>query len=309
MKNKKIIFMGTPEFAASMLKALIKNNYNVIAVITQPDKPFGRKQELKFSEVKVVALENNIEVIQPISIKKDFSRIQELQADLIITAAYGQIVPQEVLDAPKILCINVHGSLLPKYRGGAPVHYAILNGDTKTGVTIMEMVQKMDAGGIITQREFPIEFEDTTGDVFEKMKKVGAELLIDTLPSILKEEFTITQQDNDLVTFSPTISKEDEYIDFNDTTINVYNKIRALNPFPVGYFLYNDKRYKVYSATIKEKSSVVGMIMNISKEGIEIGCIDGVICLTEIQPSGKKRIKVSDYINGKNEFEINKICQ
>jgi methionyl-tRNA formyltransferase len=309
MKQQRIVFMGTPQFAADILKAVIDDGYNVVGVVTQPDKPFGRKKELKASEVKEVANAFDIEVFQPVNIKVDFAKISEFAPDLIITAAYGQIVPQEVLDIPKIMCINVHGSLLPKYRGGAPVQYAIMNGDSKTGVTIMQMLMKMDAGAMISQAEFPILETDTMGDVFVNMTNVSCELLLNTLPSMFDNSYTLTPQDESLVTYSPTISKEDELLDFNDTVENIFNKIRGLNPFPIAYFMFEGQRYKVHSATkLLDKSSVVGMIMNISKDGIEIGCIDGIINVTKIQPSGKKVTNVSDYVNGKIELEINKMC-
>jgi methionyl-tRNA formyltransferase len=309
MYKQRIVFMGTPLFAADILSTVIEAGYNVVGVVTQPDKPFGRKKELKASAVKDVANAHNIEVFQPLNIKTDYDKINEFAPDLIITAAYGQIVPQAVLDIPKIMCINVHGSLLPKYRGGAPVQYSIMNGDVKTGVTIMEMVEKMDAGGMISQVEFPILETDTMGDVFVNMTKVSCELLLNTLPSMFDDTFTVIQQDESQVTYSPTISKEDEMLDFNDTVENVYNKIRGLNPFPIAYFMFEGQRYKVHSATkMLDKSSIVGMIMSITKDGIEIGCIDGVINITKIQPSGKKATNVSDYVNGKVELEINKLC-
>jgi len=306
--DKSIIFMGTPEFAAHILERLISEGFNIVCVVTQPDKPFGRKKILKQSEVKDVALKHNIEVFQPIKIREDYQKIVDINPDLIITAAYGQIVPQAVLDAPKIMAVNIHGSLLPKYRGGAPIHYSVINGDEKTGVTIMEMIDKMDAGGIITQAELPIEFTDNVGDVYSKMKKVGADLIVKTLPSLLNNNFKVIQQDEDLVTYSPNIKPSEEIIDFNRPVLDVYNQIRGLNPFPVAYFKYEDKRFKVYKAEIKNDSSIVGMIMNISKEGIEIGCEDGIIVLKEIQPEGKKRVLVSDYVNGNVELEINKTC-
>lgn len=306
--KEKIIFMGTPDFAACILERLIKEGYNITCVVTQPDKPFGRKQEVKYSPVKQVALDNNLEIFQPLKIKEDFKQIQTLSPDLIITAAYGQIVPIEVLKAPRIKCVNIHGSLLPKYRGGAPIHYAVINGEPTTGVTIMEMVEKMDAGGIITTAKFPIEFTDTVGDVYNKMKYVGADLIIKTLPSLLNNNFTITPQVEEEVTFSPNIKPEEERLDFSKTTLEVYNHIRGMNPFPVAYFEFNEKRYKVYKSEILNDSSVTGMIMDITKLGIDIGCSDGIIRILELQPAGKKKLTTKDYINGKIDLEINKIC-
>ncbi len=303
--SKKIIFMGTPYFAAHILEKLIENNLDICLVVTQPDKPFGRKKELKFSEVKEVALKNNIEVFQPLNIKADFNKIVEMDADLIITAAYGQIVPTDVLKAPKIACINVHGSLLPKYRGGAPVHYSVINGDLQTGVTIMEMVNKMDAGDIISQAAFDIDINDTTADVFLNMQEVAVQLLLDTLPSIFNKEYTQTPQDESLVTYSPNISKEQEYVDFKRSSINVHNHIRGLVSFPVGHSYLNDIRIKLFKSELTDiKAKNPGTIREITNDYILVDCNDFAIKLVDIQVAGKKRMTIKEYLNGNLDINV-----
>ncbi len=309
--EKKIVFMGTPEFASYILEQLCQTEYKPSLVVSQPDKKVGRKQILTPTPVKEVALKHEINVFQPENIKADYQTIVEFQPDLIITAAYGQIVPDEVLNAPKLECINVHGSLLPKYRGGAPIHYAVLNGDEKTGVTIMEMVAKMDAGAIIEQVEMPISETDTVGTVYDEMKKVGAKALIEVLPNIYSGNYTKTEQDETLVTYSPNITREQEKIDFNQSTSVVYNQIRGLNPWPVAYFIFNQKRYKVFASTKKiiNHDYQIGEIIAISNLGVEIATNDGIINIIELQPAGKKKMQVKDYINGKVELIVGGICE
>ncbi len=304
--EQKIIFMGTPIFAAEILEALIANGYNIDLVVSQPDKKVGRKQVLTPTPVKNVALKHNIEVFQPERIRTDFTPIVERNADLIITAAYGQIVPDEVLNAPKIECVNVHGSLLPKYRGGAPIHYSVLNGDKKTGVTIMKMVSKMDAGAIITQAEFPIAENDTTAIVHDNMIEVGKDLLLATLPSLLKNEYMLTEQDEAEVTYSPNISKEQERIIWNNPAQVVHNQIRGLSSWPGSYAMLDDKRFKVYLSQLvqKEATGVPGSIAQIEEDGIVVNCQDQMVKLTRVQPAGKKQMNASDFVKGidKQEF-------
>lgn len=296
---KNIIFMGTPDFAAHILTDLIDAGHNIVLVVTQPDKPFGRKKQLKFSDVKTVAIENEIEVFQPENIKLDHQRIIDVKPDLIVTAAYGQIVPKAVLEAPKLLCINVHGSLLPKYRGGAPVHYSVINGDQHTGVTIMEMVSKMDAGDIISQEKFSIDINDTTFDVFEKMKVVASELLLKTINDIYSNSYTKSPQDETLVSYSPNISKDDEFVYFTRDAKAVHNQIRGLVSFPVGHCYINKIRVKIYKSELTEiESTIAGTVYDVTKDAIYINCNDYVIKLIDIQVAGKKRMSIESYLNG-----------
>ncbi len=312
--QKSIIFMGTPKFAAGILQTLINNGVDIKLVVTQPDKPFGRKQQLKASEVKEVALKHGIEVFQPVNIKVDNQKILDIEHDVIVTAAYGQIIPEIVLNAPKIIAINIHGSLLPKYRGGAPVHYSVINGDAQTGVTIMEMVKKMDAGEMISQAAFDIDINDTTADVFAKMEDVACDLILKTLPTVFDKTFTLTKQPEDEVTYSPNISKEQEYIDFDDTALNVHNKIRGLVSFPVGHTYINDIRIKLFKSELtKTKAADVATVADIDNDAIYINCRDYVIKLVEIQVAGKKKMAISDYLNGnldiKKGDKVGMVCE
>lgn len=309
--KKKIVFMGTPEFASHILEELIASDFEISLVVSQPDKKVGRKQKLTPTPVKMVAQKHNIEVFQPTNIKVDYAPIVELKPDLIITAAYGQIVPDEVLNAPKYECINVHGSLLPKYRGGAPIHYAVLNGDTETGVTIMQMVAKMDAGDIIVQAKMPISETDTVGSVYDEMKQLGAKTLIETIPNIFSGNYTKTKQDEDLVTYSPNISREQEKISFESNVKDVYNQVRGLNPWPSAYFVKDDKRFKVFKSEIKSMDTGVkpGQVVSIDETGLQIACKDGIINILEFQPAGKKCMDMKSYVNGKVEFTIGDTCE
>ncbi|MBQ3475249.1 MAG: methionyl-tRNA formyltransferase [Bacilli bacterium] len=305
MDKIKVIYMGTPEFSVKPLEEINKL-CDVLLVVTQPDKLVGRKQEIKYSPVKEYALKNNIEVFQPAKIKDDYQRIIDLKPELIITCAYGQIIPKAILDLPKYKCINIHASLLPKYRGGAPIHHAIINGDKETGVTIMYMDEKMDSGNILYQKNIPIEEIDNVGTMFEKLSVLGSEMIKEFLPRFISGDFKSIKQDESLVTYAYNISKEDELISFNNTTINIFNKIRGLNPFPVGYTLLEGKRVKLYSSRIGTlNKGYIGEIINIYPDGLGVKTCDGEIIITELQFEGKKRTSVKDYLNGiqnKNEL-------
>ena len=306
MDKLKIVYMGTPEFSVKPLEAINKE-YDVVLVVTKPDKKVGRKQEIVYSPVKEYALKNNIEVFQPVNIKEEYSKIIEKEPDLIITCAYGQIIPKEILDFPKYKCINIHASLLPKYRGGAPIHHSIINGDEYTGVTIMYMDTKMDSGDILYQEKIKIEDSDNVGTMFNKLSELGSIMISNFLPKLLSNEINITKQNEDEVTYAYNITKEDELINFNDTSKNIFNKIRGLNPFPVGYAILDGKRVKLYESTISmnKTNGNVGEIINIYDDGIGVKTLDGEIILTEVQFEGKKRIKVKDYLNGiKNKNEL-----
>ncbi len=299
MDKLNIIYMGTPDFSVGPLKELVKN-YNVIAVVTQPDKEVGRRKEIKYSPVKEFAIENNINVIQPIKIKDEYKKIIDLNPDIIITCAYGQIIPKELLDYPKYGCINIHASLLPKYRGGAPIHKAIINGESKTGVTIMYMDEKMDSGDIIYQEEIKIEESDNVGTLFNKLSSLGTSMIIKILPKIITGENNRIKQNEEDVTYAYNITREEERIDFNKTTNEVYNKIRGLNPFPVGYAVLDNKKIKIYESRKgnSQKDANIGEIINIYNDGIGVKTIDGEIILTVIQLEGKKKTSVKDYLNG-----------
>lgn len=299
MNRLKIVYMGTPEFSVEPLKKL-NEHYEVVMVVTQPDKKVGRKQEIVYSPVKEYALKNNIDVFQPIKIKEDYKKILDKNPDIIITCAYGQIIPEELLNFPRYKCINIHASLLPKYRGGAPIHHSIINGDEYTGVTIMYMDKKMDSGDILCQEKIKIEESDNLGTMFNKLSILGSNMIIDFLPKLINGKINPIKQNEEEVTYAYNISKEDEKIDFNNLSIDIFNKIRGLNPFPVSYALLDEKRVKFYSSRIgnSEKEALIGEIINIYDDGIGIKTLDGEIIITELQFEGKKKTTVKEYLNG-----------
>lgn len=304
----KIVFMGTPVFATNILQSLI-DNYEVIGVVSQPDKEVGRKKVLTNTPIKELALNNNIEVFQPVKIREDYQKIIDWNPDLIVTCAYGQIIPKEVLDIPRLGCINVHASLLPKYRGGAPIHRAIINGDSETGITIMYMDVGMDTGDMISKRSIPIEVDDNLETLSNKLSKLGSELLIEVLPSIIDGTNSREKQNEDEVSFAYNIKPEDEVIDFNKSSLEIYNLIRGLSPSIGAYFMMDDNRTKVFKSRIgTNKYDKSGVIFKLYKDGIGISTGDGEIILEEIQPFGKKKMDVSSYLNGidKNKL-INKV--
>lgn len=296
----RIVFMGTPDFSVPILEALSKN-YNVKGVVTQPDKPVGRNKELLPTPVKKYANDNLILVIQPENIRESWQEVVSFHPNLIITCAYGQILPRELLVYPKYGCINVHASLLPKLRGGAPIHHAIIDGHKKTGVTIMHMSPKMDEGDIISSKEIEILDTDTAESLHDKLSILGRDLLIETLPSIIDGTAPRIKQNNDEATYAKNISKEDEKIDFSKTKRQVYNQIRGLNSWPGAYAIFDTKRMKVWSSRMSEYADpfkIDGQVLNIYEDGIGVKVSNGEIVLTEIQPEGKKKMKASEYLNG-----------
>lgn len=299
MKDIKVIFMGTPIFASIILDELIKK-YNVIMVVCQPDREKDRKGNIIYSPCKKLAIENNIQVFQPLKIRDEYQKILDMNPDIIITAAYGQIIPDIVLNYPKYGAINVHGSLLPKLRGGAPIHHAIINGDKEIGVTIMYMDKRMDAGDIISQRAIPLTIDMNLDIAYEKLAIIGRDLLIETIPSIINGTNNRIHQNENEVTFGYNITKEKEKINFDDTSMNVYNKIRGLSSVPGAYAIINNKRMKVYSSTISDIKSknLPGVIEDIRNDGIYVNTKDYIIKLTDIKLEGKKRCMVHEFING-----------
>lgn len=303
MKDKKIVFMGTPIFSVPVLEKLIEN-YNVIGVVTQPDKEVGRKRILTKSPVKILAEQNNIKVLQPIKLRNEYQDIIDLNPDMIVTCAYGQILPKELLEYPKYKTINVHASLLPKYRGGAPIHHAIINGEKTTGITIMKTDVGMDDGDIITKREIEILDTDDYETLSNKLSILGSDLLIETLPDIFNGKVTYQKQNNEEATFAYTIKRDDERLDFTKTTNEIYNKIRALS-LTGSYAILDDEEIKIYSSFKGEKiGSIEGQIICIYKDGIGVATSDGEIIITSIQVPGKKKMLVKDYLNGINKDSL-----
>ena len=296
----KIIFMGTPDFSATVLKGLLESKqYEILAVVTQPDRAVGRKKEIRMTPVKQVAVDHHLAVYQPekLSRSEELEKIMALSADGIVTAAFGQFLPSRLLDSVSF-AVNVHASLLPKYRGGAPIHYAIINGDKEAGVTIMEMVKEMDAGDMIARRAIPIEETDNVGTMFEKLALVGRDLLLDTLPSYLSGDIKPVPQDKNQVTFSPNISPEEERIDWTKTNRQIFNQIRGMYPWPVAHTLLNGERFKIYEATPVEGTGQAGEILAIRKKELIVAASEGALSLKTVQPAGKPKMTIIDFLNG-----------
>lgn len=295
--------MGTPDFSVPVLRSLIEANYEIVAVVTQPDRPVGRKKMLTPPPVKVEAEKHGINVLQPEKIreKEQLEQVFSYKPDLIVTAAYGQILPKELLEAPPFGCVNVHASLLPKYRGGAPIHQAIIDGEKYSGVTIMYMVEKLDAGDMISQVKVEIEEEDHVGSMHDKLSEAGAKLLIETLPALLKGEITPVKQDESEVTFAKNISRDMELLDWNRSGEELYNQIRGLHPWPVAYTTLENKPLKVWWAikVAAKKTLSPGTIERIEDDGIVVSTGSDVsLKITDLQPSGKKRMTAESFIRG-----------
>lgn len=301
--KKKIVFMGTPDFAVPVLQQIIQDGYEVIAVVTQPDRPKGRKKVLTPPPVKVEAEKHNIPVYQPEKIKEaaEYEKITSLEPDLIVTAAFGQILPKPLLDAPKYGCINVHASLLPKLRGGAPIHYSIIQGHEKTGVTIMYMVEKLDAGDMLTQVEVKIEERDHVGTLHDKLSVAGSKLLSETLPQLFDGKLQAEVQNHEEATFASNIKREQEKIDWTKDGEQIYNHIRGLHPWPVAYTNMEGQVMKVWwgEKTQTSKDAVPGTIIGIEEDGfiVKTGNLTG-IKITDLQLAGKKRMTGTQYLNG-----------
>ena len=294
----KVVFMGTPEFCVPILKMLIKK-YDVVGVVTQPDKEVGRKRILTPSPIKQVAIDNNIPVVTPNKIRTEFECVLKFNPDIIVTCAYGQIIPKEILDYPKYGCINVHASLLPKLRGGAPIHKAIIYGEKETGITIMYMSEKMDAGDIIKQESIPIMDCDNVGTIHDKLMNIGSKLLIQTLPSIFDGTNDRIKQDEEKVTYAYNVSREEEKIDFNKSNREVFNQIRGMYPYPVAYTILNGEVIKITESKMSDsEEGTIGEITMVNKNGICVKCFSKSIVITRLKPAGKKEMSVSDFING-----------
>lgn len=308
----KIVFMGTPEFAVPSLEAII-NNFGVEAVFTQPDRPKGRGKKVAMSPVKEVALKNNIEVCQPTKLKNEpefIEKLKKIEPDFIIVVAYGQILSKEVLEIPKYACINLHASLLPKYRGAAPLNWAIINGEKKSGNTTMLMDVGLDTGDMLMSQEVEINEDMTAGDLHDILMHQGGKLLVETINKMVKGEINPQKQDESSTCYASMLDKKIACIDWKNSAKNIHNLIRGLNPWPVAYTYYNDKAMKIYkSQVLNEKSSKEpGTIIEVSKNGLKIACGDGILLVKEIQFPGKKSLKVEEYIRG-NSIEVGSILK
>lgn len=310
-KDPTIIFMGTPDFSVPILKGIMEH-YKVRAIVTQPDRKVGRDGKVIFSPVKQVAFDNDILCLQPEKIRDILQDINVLEPDLIITCAYGQILPLEMLQIPRLGCINVHASLLPKLRGGAPIHHAIMDGFSKTGVTIMYMDKGMDTGDIISQREIPISNDDTAETLHDKLSVLGRDLLLETLPSILNGTNSRTTQDEAEATYGFNITREDEHIDFSKTKRQIVNKVRGLNSWPGAYCILDDKILKVWKCREGERIYDLGTdgeITRIYDDGFGVKTSNGEVVFTEVQLEGKRKMAAKDFINGYHEKLEGKILR
>jgi methionyl-tRNA formyltransferase len=301
----KIAFMGTPDFAVPVLQQLLEDpNYDVVCVITQPDRPKGRKHKLTPPPVKVLAEKFAIPVLQPEKVRKA-EAVQEILsfgADLLVTAAYGQILPEPLLNGPSLGCVNVHASLLPFYRGAAPIQQSIIDGQKETGVTIMYMVKKLDAGDILTQVRVPIDDQDTFGTLHDKLSAAGSDLLMETLPQLAAGTLIPKPQKEEEATFAPSIQHEDEEIKWEKTAVDVRNLIRGLNPFPGAYTRLNGSIFKIYAAELTKVKTEErpGTIFETDTDGFLVATGYGqAIKVMECQPSGKKRMHAADFLRGK----------
>ncbi|MFF3922879.1 methionyl-tRNA formyltransferase [Paenibacillus lactis] len=301
-----IVFMGTPAFAVPSLEMLIEEGYNVAAVVTQPDRPQGRKKVLTPTPVKEAALRHGIPVLQPQRLRNPeaVAELAEYKPDLIVTAAYGQILPKSVLDLPPLGCLNVHGSLLPAYRGGAPIQHSIINGEKVTGITLMYMAEGLDTGDMIAKVEVPIEDEDTAGTMFDKLSMAGARLLKEQLPTLVQGKVAAEPQDESKATYAPNLTREDEKIDWSKTSRQIYDQIRGLVPYSGGFTLWNGDVFKVWACAKPDKGDQgkgdgePGTVLEVSENGIVVKTGDGVLTLLTVQPSGKKAMDAAQFARG-----------
>ncbi|MFQ9706023.1 MAG: methionyl-tRNA formyltransferase [Limosilactobacillus pontis] len=307
--STSIVFMGTPQFAVPILQSLIDHpEYDVKAVLTQPDHRIGRKHVLTASPVKQLAVKYGIEVLQPAKLAKspEMERIIAINPDLMITAAYGQFLPTKLLQAAKIAAINVHGSLLPKYRGGAPIQYAVINGDRETGISIMYMVKKMDAGDVIAQEAIPIEKDDDAGTMFDKLSILGRDLLLKTLPKLIAGDVRPVAQDPAKVVFSPNISSDQERIDYRMTATQIDNKVRGLRPAPLGNMIIDGLRTKIYDVTpLDEKTDrQAGQVVRATKHQLVLAAGQGTTYqINRLKPAGKQAMDITAYLNGHQQLK------
>lgn len=297
--NERIVFMGTPNFAAYILEGLIKAQYNIVGVVTQPDKEVGRKRVLTPSPVKEVALKYNLPILTPIKIRKEYDEVLNLKPDLVISSAYGQIVPSAILDYPKFKCINTHGSLLPKYRGGAPIQRAIINGEKQTGITIMYMNEKMDEGDILYKESINIDIHDTNTTLFDKLSKLSLQMLLEFLPKLFKGEVVPIVQNHSEATYAPNLDKEIEHIKFSNDTLSVYNHIRGLLDNPGCFCVIKDKKYKIEKVDYELSECVnANKFSGLQDDYLRFDCKDGFIKVYSIKPEGKNSMDAKSFFNG-----------
>ena len=298
----RVIFMGTPDFAVGALEEIIKAGHEVVLVVTQPDKPKGRGKAMQYTPVKECALAHGIEVFQPVKVKEpeNIEVLRKYEPDIIIVAAFGQIVPKSILDMPKYGCVNVHASLLPKYRGAAPIQWAVINGDEVTGVTIMRMNEGIDTGDMIAKKTVRLAEDETGGSLFDKLAQVGAQLCVETMEMIEAGKVEYIPQNNEEATHTSMIRKELGLIDWNRPAVEIERLIRGLNPWPSAYTQLSGKTFKIWKAKVvsDENTYEPGCICRIDKEGMYVQTGEGILLLTEVQMEGKKRMEASAFLRG-----------
>ena len=310
MKDIRIVFFGTPKFACSVLKTLILEKYNVVAVVSQADKPVGRKQIIEKTPTHILADEYNIPVVQPLKLRDEVESVLAYEPELVVTCAYGQIIPESILNYPKYGCLNVHPSLLPKYRGGAPVHRAIMNGDKETGVCLMEMVKAMDAGKVYAVEKVDIDEDMTTFDLNNELEKVSSSMIIKYLPMYLNGELPGIEQDESKVVLAKNISREEEQVSFENEDIDtIYNHIRALIDWPIAYGSLEGKRVKFYNArkTNINHDYKIGEIIDFNDSSMNIACKNGILHIYELQYEGKNKMDAKSFYNGLGKNLVGKI--
>lgn len=300
----RILFMGTPEISAYVLERMVQYGFNIVGLISQPDRPVGRKHIITPTPTKEVALKHHIPVYQPEKIRRDYEFVKEINPDLIITLAYGQILPEGLLAIPRLGCLNLHGSILPKYRGAAPIQYALINNEEYTGMSLMEMTKEMDAGKVYATQSIKIEEDDNASSLFSKLAKVAYYLIEEYIPLYINGKLKGYPQDESKVTFSPTIKKEEEHLDLSRDKETIYGYIRALSDHPGAYLDSELGKIKIFKAKIisNEVIGEVGEIVKADKEAIYLQCQNGLLSLIELQKEGKGRMDYKNFINGNQSF-------
>lgn len=306
MSSLRIIFAGTPDFAASALSALIKSEHKVVAVYTQPDRPAGRGRKLRASPVKDVALQHDIPVLQPENLKETEAQdeLRIFNADVMVVAAYGLILPQVVLDIPRLGCLNIHASLLPRWRGAAPIQRAIAAGDKESGITIMQMNAGLDTGDILQLVSCPISNDDNGGSLHDRLAEMGANAILKTLSELDSDKIQPMQQDDSLATYAHKLDKKEAQINWQHSAIEIERLIRAFNPWPVAFTIFNEKTFRILQAQVLPASSNLqpdikpGTIISSDKKGLDVSCGEGILRLLIIQPAGSKAMDVAAFMNG-----------
>ena len=300
----RIIFAGTPDFAARHLQALIDSEHQIVGVYSQPDRPAGRGKKLKASEVKELALQHDLPVFQPASLKSDdaLSELSSLNADIMIVVAYGLLLPKAILEVPRLGCLNVHGSILPRWRGAAPIQRAIWAGDKETGVTIMQMDEGLDTGDMLHISRCPIDTTETSASLYTKLADLGPAALIDTIAKLANGEITPQVQDDAQANYAKKLSKEEANIDWNMDAVQIERNIRSFNPWPVCFTQMSGNTVKIYQANMVEQQGNPGTVLQSDKHGIVIACGTNALNITQLQPQGKKPMAITDFLNGRADW-------